>query len=51
MTASYCGPLRLPDNGWHAFALRRNSKEPAIKCMAARSAGRAAASWRRLRAG
>ena len=51
MTAPYCDPLRLLDNGWHAFPLRRNSKEPAIKCLAARSAGRTAASWRRLRAG
>ena len=31
MTSSYCDPLRLHDNGWHTFPLRRNSKEPAIK--------------------
>ena len=51
MTAPYCDPLRLPDNGWHAFLLRRTSKEPAVTGWMAQSAGRAAAGWRRLRAG
>ena len=30
MTAPYCDPLRLLDNGWHVFPLRRGSKEPAV---------------------
>ena len=51
MTARYCDPLRLHDNGRHAFPPRRNSKEPVITGWMAQSAGRAAASWRRLRAG